>query len=72
MAAALLCETTFVRRHARIVALAAALTVIIVIICLGTWQSARDAWLRFSVPRQFLEVVHTGIRRRPTTVFTKP
>ena len=61
MAAALLCETTFVRRHARIVALAAALTVIIVVICLGTWQSARDAWLRFSVPRQFLEVVHTGM-----------
>ena len=61
MAATLLCETTFVRRHARLVALAAALTVIIVVICLGTWQSARDAWLRFSVPRQFLEHVHTGM-----------
>ena len=59
--AALLCETTFVRRHLRILTLAAALTVIIVIICLGKWQSARDAWLRFSVPRQFLEVVHTGM-----------
>lgn len=61
MAAALLCETTIVRRHARIVSFAAALTLIIVVIGLGTWQSARDAWLRFSVPRQFLELVHTGI-----------
>ena len=61
ISACLLCETAFVRRHARVVVLAAAIGAIIVIICLVTWDGARDAWLRFSAFRQFLEVAHSGM-----------
>ena len=61
MAASLLCETAFARRHARAVILAVALTAISVIICLVTWHGARDAWLRFSALRPFLETVHSGM-----------
>ena len=46
---------------ARVVVLAAAIGAIIVIICLVTWDGARDAWLRFSAFRQFLEVAHSGM-----------
>jgi hypothetical protein len=61
MAASLLCETAFVRRHARALILAVALTAITVIICLVTWHGARDAWLRFSALRPFLEAMHSGM-----------
>ncbi len=61
MAASLLSETAFARRHARAVVLAMALTAITVIICLVTWHGARDAWLRSSALRPFLEVVHSGM-----------
>ena len=61
MAAALLSETAFVRRHARAVTVAVAVTVIAVIISLAMWDGARDAWLRFSALRPFLDVVHSGM-----------
>ena len=61
MAACLLCETAFVRRHMRAVSLALAGVAFLVIICLVTWTAARDAWLRFSAIRPFLDVVHSGM-----------
>ena len=61
MAASLLGETAFARRHARALVLAMALTAITVTICLVTWHDARDAWLRSSALRPFLEVVHSGM-----------
>ena len=54
-------ETALARRHARAVIVAAAVTVVAVIVCLVTWQGARDAWLRFSALRPFLDVVHSGM-----------
>ena len=59
--ASLLCETAHARRHARAVIVAAAVTVVAVIVCLVTWKGARDAWLRFSALRPFLDVVHSGM-----------
>ena len=41
--------------------LAVGLTAVAVIVCLVTWHGARDAWLRFSALRPFLEVVHSGM-----------
>jgi hypothetical protein len=61
MAATLLCETAFVRRHARAVIVAVALAAVTVIILLVTWHGARDAWLRFSALRPFLQAVHSGM-----------
>ncbi len=61
MAAALLSETAFVRRYTRTVTVAVAVMVIAVIISLAMWDSARDAWLRFSALRPFLDVVHSGM-----------
>jgi hypothetical protein len=61
MAASLLGETAFARRHTRALVLAIALTAITVTICLVTWHGARDAWLRSSALRPFLEVVHSGM-----------
>ncbi len=61
MAAALVSETAFVRRHASAATAAVAVTAIAVIICLTMWDGARDAWLRFSALRPFLDVVHSGM-----------
>ena len=61
LVASLLCETAFARRHARAVIVAAAVTAVAVIVCLVTWKGARDAWLRFSALRPFLDVVHSGM-----------
>ena len=61
LAASLLWETSFVQRQARAVILVAVLTAIAVIVCLVTWHGARDAWLRFSALRPFLDVVHSGM-----------
>lgn len=59
LATSLLCETSFFRRRARTVILTAALTAGAVIVCLVMWHDARDAWLRFSALRPFLDVVHS-------------
>ena len=61
MAAALVSETAFVRRHASAATAAIAVTAIAVIICLTMWDGARDAWLRLSALRPFLDVVHSGM-----------
>jgi hypothetical protein len=61
MAASLVSETAFVRRHARAATGAVAVTIIAVIIGLTMWEGARDAWLRFSALRPFLDVVHSGM-----------
>ena len=37
------------------------MTAVAVIVCLVTWNGARDAWLRFSALRPFLDVVHSGM-----------
>ena len=61
LAAALLGEGAFVRRHARAATLAVAVMVIAIITCLATWDGARDAWLRFSALRPFLDAVHSAM-----------
>jgi hypothetical protein len=61
LAACLLFETSFVRRHSRAVLVTAALMAITVIICLVAWPGARSAWLRFSALRPFLDVAHSGM-----------
>ena len=61
MAAALVSETAFVRRHRRAATVAVAVTIVAVIIGLAIWNGARDAWLRFSALRPFLDVVHSGM-----------
>ena len=61
IAAALVSETAFVRRHIRAATVTVAATVIAVIICLATWDGARDAWLRFSALRPFLDAVHSAM-----------
>ena len=48
-----------VTRGLRLVAVA--VTAIAVVMCLATWDGARDAWLRFSALRPFLDVVHSGM-----------
>ena len=71
MAAALLCETTFVRRHARIVTLLP-LTVIIVIICLERGRARVTPGFDSPRPARFSKSSTRVCRRRPTTVLTKP
>ena len=61
MAAALVSETAFVRRHGRAATVAVAVTVLSVFTGLAMWDGARDAWLRFSALRPFLDVVHSGM-----------
>jgi hypothetical protein len=56
----LLCDTDFVRRRARPLILTIALAIVTVSIAVAVIPPVRDAWLRFTAMRKFLEIVHTA------------